>query len=102
MSVVFFGVSVEKVAGPAFSGLVFLLLGVLRIGVSRRPRLRSILDRTSLSTRCFEVLERLLSLSPTPTAPRAPPIGRFGTLQPIPVPTEAYRRRRVTRLNELP
>ncbi len=101
MSVVFFGVSVAQVVEPALLGFVLLLWGVLSTDFSRRSRPSSVLNLNPLATRCFVVLERLLSVFPIPSTPRAPPIGRFGTRQPIPVSTEAYRRRRFTRLNEL-
>ena len=100
MSVVFLGVFVAQVVEPALLGFVLLLSGVLSTDFSRRSQPGSILNLNLLATRCFVVLERLLSVFPIPTTPRAPPIGRFATMQPIPVSTEAYRR--LTRLSELP
>ena len=104
MSVVFFGVSVAQVVEPALWGLVLLLLGVLLTGVSRWLRRGStpgsILEQNSLSTRWLAVMKRLLSVSFTPATPRAPPKIRFGTLQPIPISTEAYRRHRMMRKND--
>lgn len=101
MSVVFFGVSVAQVVEPALFGLILLLLGVLLTGVSRRSAHGFTLEPNPLSARWFEVLERLMSISSTPSTPRAPPKIRFGKLQPIPISTEVYRRRRISRLNEL-
>ena len=104
MSVVFFGVSVAQVVELTLLGWVLLLLGVLLTGVLRRSQRGSkpgwILEQYSLPTRWLEVMKRLLSVFFTPTTPRAPPTHRFGTLQPIPVSTEVYRRPRKTRTND--
>ena len=102
MSVVTFGVFVAQTVGLALLGLVLLaVLGMLWDGVLRRSRHGFTQSLLLLSMRWLEVVARLRSVSGTPTAPRAPPAGRFGLLQPVPVSTIAYRRRRIGR-NELP
>jgi hypothetical protein len=101
MSVVISGVFVAPTVGLALIGLVLLLLGVLWIGASARSRRGLTLEQSQVPTRWLDVAARLLPVAGTPSAPRAPPAGRSGLLQPIPVSTFAYRRRSAP-LNELP
>ena len=102
MSVVISGAFVAQTVALALMGLVLLaMVGVWCIGYSGRSSRGVTHLRTRLPARWLEVSARLLSVIGTPLAPRAPPAGCAGSVQPIPVSTNAYRRRFVRR-NDLP
>ena len=105
MSVVFFGAFVAQVIGMALMGLILLLVGALLYGASARSWRGLIREQSPLPIRWLDVAARLLAGWTIPTAPRAPPGRPPGPqlrLQPIPVSTFAYRRRRSKRPNDLP
>ena len=100
MSVVIPGVFVAQIAGVVLLGLFLLLAGVWLSGPNGRTAQRPFLERSSLPMRWLDVMDRLSSILISPTAPRAPPTERPGVLQPVPVSTIAYRKRR-SRPNDL-
>jgi hypothetical protein len=95
MSVVLSGVFVAQIVGWVLLGLILLLAGVRRGGLSGRWPLH-VLERNRLSTRQPDLTARPMPAPPVSLAARAPPTGSRVdgglALQPIPVSTRVYRR----------